>query len=99
MPKNQQIKSFRHKLTKPLQANYLLFLPQDYTRTGTKRWPMILFLHGAGERGTNLNKVAVHGPPKVVKNATPMSMPMRIAGRASTDGGTSGTRPDRSVRR
>ena len=28
---------------------------------------MILFLHGAGERGTNLALVAVHGPPKLVR--------------------------------
>jgi len=27
----------------------------------------MLFLHGAGERGTNVDKVAAHGPPKVVK--------------------------------
>jgi predicted peptidase len=27
----------------------------------------MLFLHGAGERGTNLAKVAVHGPPKLVR--------------------------------
>jgi hypothetical protein len=27
----------------------------------------MLFLHGSGERGTNLAKVAVHGPPKIVK--------------------------------
>lgn len=68
MPKNQQAKSFRSKLSKAVEANYLLFLPQDYTRRGEKRWPTILFLHGAGERGTNLNKVTVHGPPKIVKN-------------------------------
>ena len=28
---------------------------------------MILFLHGAGERGANLNLVKVHGPPKIVQ--------------------------------
>lgn len=27
----------------------------------------MLFLHGAGERGTNVSKVAFHGPPKIVK--------------------------------
>src|SRR4029453_9050285 len=67
MPRNQQTKTFHRKLTKSIQANYLLFLPQDYTRIGMKRWPMILFLHGAGDRGTNLTKVALHGPPKIVK--------------------------------
>jgi predicted peptidase len=28
----------------------------------------MLFLHGAGERGTDLQKVKVHGPPKIVES-------------------------------
>jgi predicted peptidase len=68
MPKNQQTKTFRRTLRKPLQANYLLFLPQDYTRKGRKRWPLILFLHGAGERGLNLSKLTLHGLPKIVQD-------------------------------
>jgi len=47
-------------------VQYLLFLPKDYKASKTKRWPVILFLHGAGERGTNIWKVATHGPPKHV---------------------------------
>lgn len=30
---------------------YQVFVPQEFTRT--KKWPVILFLHGAGERGTD----------------------------------------------
>jgi len=33
--------------------NYLLYLPRDYG-VG-KKWPLIVFLHGRGERGSNLN--------------------------------------------
>jgi predicted peptidase len=29
-------------------------------------WPLLLFLHGAGERGDDLARVEVHGPPKLV---------------------------------
>ena len=43
---------------------YLLFLPKDYDAESEKEWPLLLFLHGAGERGDDLNLVAVHGPPK-----------------------------------
>ena len=46
---------------------YLLYLPDDYTELKTK-WPLILFLHGAGERGDSLQKVKVHGPPKLIDN-------------------------------
>ncbi len=58
---------FEEKVTKTLTADYLLYLPKDYTKERSKTYPMILFLHGAGERGTNVNKVAVHGPPKLIK--------------------------------
>jgi predicted peptidase len=69
MPKTSQTPLvFQKKVNATLQANYLLYLPADYSPKAKKRWPMILFLHGAGERGTNLWKVAVHGPPKIVKD-------------------------------
>ncbi len=58
---------FKEKVTKTLALDYLLYLPKDYTKETKKTYPTILFLHGAGERGTNVNKVAVHGPPKLVK--------------------------------
>jgi ubiquinone/menaquinone biosynthesis C-methylase UbiE/pimeloyl-ACP methyl ester carboxylesterase len=45
--------------------NYLLFLPKDYGKKDS--WPLMLFLHGAGERGDNLELVKVHGPPKIVE--------------------------------
>ncbi|MDB5296741.1 MAG: Alpha/beta hydrolase family protein [Phycisphaerales bacterium] len=48
---------------------YLLYLPADYGKDPAKRWPVMLFLHGSGEAGngtTQLDKVKVHGPPKVV---------------------------------
>ncbi len=44
---------------------HLLFLPKDYEEDTERRWPLILFLHGAGERGNDLNKVRRHGIPKV----------------------------------
>src|SRR5207248_9955357 len=48
-------------------ADYLLYLPKDYNAKSRQRWPLILFLHGAGERGRDISKVAAHGPPKLVK--------------------------------
>jgi predicted peptidase len=45
---------------------YLLYLPDGYGQKG-KKWPLILFLHGAGERGDNLELVKAHGPPKLIK--------------------------------
>jgi len=63
----QEAKSFSQKIKRTVGADYLLFLPQGYDAKKSKRWPLILFLHGAGERGTNVWLVAKHGPPKIVK--------------------------------
>ena len=68
MPKNQTVKTFQGKTTKTLKAEYLLFLPAGYKEDAGKKWPLMLFLHGAGERGSDIRKVAVHGPPKIVKD-------------------------------
>lgn len=64
----QKPKKFERTVTRTLGAQYLLFTPKGYDAKGDKQWPLMLFLHGAGERGTNLQKVAVHGPPKMVKS-------------------------------
>jgi predicted peptidase len=64
--KMQIPKHLRSKKTQKIDVNYLLFLPKGYSAKSAKRWPLMLFLHGAGERGTDIWKVAVHGPPKYV---------------------------------
>ena len=46
---------------------YLLYLPPGYEKDEKKTFPLILFLHGAGETGSDINKVKVHGPPKLVE--------------------------------
>lgn len=43
---------------------YLIFLPDDYDADPARRWPLVLFLHGAGERGSELDLAATHGPPR-----------------------------------
>lgn len=48
--------------------DYLLYLPPDYNKDETKKWPLIVFLHGSGERGTDVNDVKRHGPPKIVED-------------------------------
>src|SRR5216683_4911384 len=65
-PPLQMAKQFKFKKTQAIELNYLLFLPKGYEAKSEKRWPLILFLHGAGERGTDVWKVATHGPPKDV---------------------------------
>ncbi|NQV28296.1 MAG: prolyl oligopeptidase family serine peptidase [Rhodopirellula sp.] len=47
-----------------VQMNYLLYLPKDYEKQDS--WPLLLFLHGSGERGDDLELVKKHGPPKLI---------------------------------
>lgn len=68
---NQTALSFKQTVSKSQGYDYLLFLPKGYDAKAGKQWPLILFLHGAGERGTNIWLVSVHGPPKLVKPVVP----------------------------
>src|SRR5438105_4971199 len=65
-PGEQSAQSLEKTITKVVKANYLLYLPKDYGKEPATKWPLILFLHGAGESGSDIDKVKVHGPPKLV---------------------------------
>ncbi len=45
--------------------DYLLYLPSNYAASPTEQFPLLLFLHGAGERGSDLERVKHHGPPRL----------------------------------
>jgi predicted peptidase len=49
-----------------VRLGYLLFLPQGYGSRPDEKWPLILYLHGIGERGSDLSLVKTHGIPKIV---------------------------------
>ena len=67
------------KTTKPSTIAYYEYLPQDYN-TNSDKYPIVIFLHGIGERGPNttdpakleasIYEVAKLGPPMYVKNGT-----------------------------
>src|SRR3954452_9208616 len=68
MPKSKQTaRTLNKKISKRVNLDYLLFLPDGYQSKSRKRWPLIFFLHGMGERGSDPWKVKVHGPPKVAE--------------------------------
>ncbi len=66
IPEGQSARQFRKKITLAVNIRYLLFLPEGYYHSSEK-YPLILFLHGAGERGHNLRMVKKYGPPKIVQ--------------------------------
>jgi predicted peptidase len=59
----QSAQQFRKTIE--VKLDYLLYLPKDYD--SSESWPLVVFLHGAGERGSDLELVKKHGPPKLVE--------------------------------
>ena len=52
--------------TKNMEIKKLVSYPKSYEKKSNKKWPLILFLHGIGERGNNLELLKLHGIPKII---------------------------------
>lgn len=55
---------FEKPVTRLVAFDYLLYLPKGYEAGGS--WPLILFLHGAGERGHDLTLLNKNPLPKLL---------------------------------
>jgi predicted peptidase len=64
----QLAREFRQSAAVARVTRYLLYMPPGTRPTGRDSWPLLLFLHGAGERGADLSKVKAHGIPKVIEH-------------------------------
>ncbi len=72
----QEAFSIHHDIIRPVTLNYLRYLPPDYGQDPDKKWPLILFLHGAGERGDDLNLIKPHGIPRIVEERAAAGDPL-----------------------
>lgn len=63
--------SFSGKTERTATLNYLLYLPENFDLQADDTYPLLVFLHGSGERGSDLEKVKVHGPPKLIAQGKP----------------------------
>src|SRR5947209_2566822 len=63
----QQVQTFKTNLPGSINQHYLLYLPKGYDPQQGRRWPFILFLHGAGERGNDVERVKLQGLPKILE--------------------------------
>jgi predicted peptidase len=54
------------RLTQSQTIRYLLYLPADYNRDPQKKWPLILYLHGSGECGHDLELLKRHPLPALL---------------------------------
>ncbi len=62
---SQQNRTFKAPVTKTANLKYLLYLPEGYE--SQDKWPLIIFLHGYGERGDDLELVKKHGLAKLIE--------------------------------
>jgi len=62
---SQQPMTLDTTLTKPVRLDYFIQVPAGEPDS-PKGWPLLLFLHGMGERGRNVQDVTKHGPPKMI---------------------------------
>ena len=62
-----QQRKMKHLNVDEIDLKHLFFLPKDYYSAEKTTWPLILFLHGMGERGDDLELVKIHGIPKIAE--------------------------------
>ncbi len=71
MGASQEAKTLNKQITKTVTCDYLFSLPKGYS-VKDQKWPLMMFLHGAGERGSNLELLKKHGPPKLIEQGKEM---------------------------
>jgi predicted peptidase len=68
----QHPQSFEKQVT--IKLDYLMYLPADYGKDESRKWPLIVFLHGSGESGSDVQKVTKHGPPELLAKGTDLAL-------------------------
>ena len=65
-------KKLSQLLKKEISVNYVLHFPDGY-QNSKQNWPLVVFLHGSGERGNDLSKVSIHGPLKYINEGNTLN--------------------------
>lgn len=63
---NAQQVANKFDLKRTQSLNYLLYIPPNYSNS-TELFPLVLFLHGGGESGSDIELVKKHGFPKLIE--------------------------------
>lgn len=63
LPAGQSVRRFEEADPQVLNPDYLLYLPEGANEGGEGVFPVLLFLHGSGERGSDIEIVKRNGPP------------------------------------
>ena len=69
-----QTLNFSQSNKKQVNFNYLMALPANYQESSSKKFPLLLFLHGSGERGNHLAQLNKTGIPRLLVQGKTFSM-------------------------
>jgi pimeloyl-ACP methyl ester carboxylesterase len=61
--------TFRHGMNqrrRNVSYRYVSYLPKDYEADAVRRWPLVIYLHGGSDRGTDLKRLYSSGIPDQV---------------------------------
>ncbi len=72
--KSISVKSYRNEKLRQFGPGYMLYLPPGYDTESAKRWPLLLFLHGYGDRGSNILVLAKASPFMMVREKGPLPL-------------------------
>jgi predicted esterase len=65
-------KEYQNKNLSQYGDGYMLYLPEGYEDNPTQTWPLIFFLHGAGDRGDNVWLLAKASPFMMIREKEPL---------------------------
>jgi len=59
----QTVAALHKEIVKTIELQYVVYLPSDFDLGAGKQWPMIYFLHGINQRGSDIELVKKYGIP------------------------------------
>lgn len=67
-PAGQHARHFERSLSRTVAGDLLLFLPAGFDAHSGKKYPLLIFMHGSGESGHDLDRLKLQGPPQIVES-------------------------------
>jgi poly(3-hydroxybutyrate) depolymerase len=64
LTEGQHKQKFSGEVRRPFDGQFLLYLPKGFSQHPDVKYPLLIFLHGSGESGFDIESLKKHGPPK-----------------------------------
>lgn len=78
-------KDYRESNLQKFGKGYMVYLPPGYEERKNEKWPLLVFLHGSGDRGGNIRLLAKASPFMIVREK--QDVPLIIAAPLLADSG------------